>query len=95
MRSRMQSVVSAHTTIQTIKSKLTHFSSQFISSFLGNASDKDKLTAAKCFSDVETKLIKDHFKENINQKKSVSLSQCRNFMQSTNYLKHLSKYKTK
>ena len=81
MRSRMQSAVSAHTTIQTITSKLTHFSSQFISSFLGNASDKDKLTATKGFSDVEPKLIKDHFKENISQKKSVSLSQCRNFMQ--------------
>ena len=33
MRSRMQFAVSAHTTIQTITSKLRHFSSQFISSF--------------------------------------------------------------
>ena len=34
MCSRMQSAVSAHATIQTITSKLTHFSPQFISSFL-------------------------------------------------------------
>ena len=87
MRSRMQSAVSAHTTIQTITSKLTHFSSQFISSFLGNASDKDKLTATKGFSDVEPKLIKDHFKENI--------SHCRNFMQKYKLSKKLKQIQDK